>query len=202
MSLLSINTLGQGLGQLFGGSSPANSGRPTASTSGTGSSTVSTGTAAPAAQAGAPQVGGHHRHHGGGKQVQQIQDAVTSALQAAQSSGSTSNPDKVIEDAIAKVFKQASSVSSSSSSPSSITPQSAASDPDGDGDTDAAGATDAERTSSQQAFFKTLQSLGVSPQQFRSDFLAAIQDAQQSGNVDVAAALKSLPKGSTLDEIG
>jgi hypothetical protein len=198
MSSLSINGLGQGLGQLFSGSSTAGSASRTAPTSATSSTASSTtGTTGPATQTGAPQVGGHHRRHGGGKQFQQIQDAVTSALQAAQSTGSTSDPNKVIEDAIAKVFKQASSVSSSSST-SSSTQQPA----DGDGDTDAAGATDTDNTASQQAFFKTLQSLGVSPQQFRNDFTAAIQDAQQTGNVDVSAALKSLPKGTTLDTIG
>jgi len=199
MSSLSVNGLQQRLGNLFSGVSAASAAAPTSRAGGTASST---GPTAPATPAATPQVGGHHRRHGGGggKPVQQIQDAVTSALQAAKATGGTSNPDKVIEDAIAKVFKQTSAISSASST-SSSTGQAAGSDPDSDGDTDAAGATDTD-TASQQAFFQTLQSLGVSPQQFRSDFLGAIQDAQQTGNIDVAAALKSLPKGTTLDTFG
>jgi hypothetical protein len=197
MSSLSVNGLGQGLGSLFRGPSAAGSASPAKSTS-AASSTLFSSTSTSATGA-TPQVGGHHRHHGGhgGGKFQQIQDAVTSALQAAQSSGSTSNPDKVIEDAITKVFKQTSSISSTSST--SPSPQPPA---DSDGDTDAAGATKSDNTASQQAFFKSLQSLGVSPQQFKNDFMAAIQDAQQTGNVDVSAALKSLPKGTTLDAIG
>jgi len=204
MSSFSINGLGQGLNQLFGSFSGAS---PTPSTSSTGSTTAASstspaGAATPAAPPTQQVSGHHHRHgHGGGKQFQQIQDAVTTALQSAGSSGSNSDPNKVIEDAIAKVFKQAGTgASSTSPSTSAAGPQQpTGSDSDGDGNVDASGQAD---NSSQQAFFKTLQSLGVSPQQFRNDFLAAVKDAQQSGNVDVSTALKSLPIGSTLDAIG
>jgi hypothetical protein len=204
MSSLGINGLGQGLSQLFGGFSntgPASSASGTSSTS-AASSATSDGTASSATQSGALRVGGHHRHgHGFGKQFEQIQDAVTSALQSAQSSGGASDPNKVIEDAIAKIFKQAGSAPSASGA-TTAAQDSAANDPDGAADVDAPGQADTDNNSSPQAFFKSLASLGVSPQQFRNDFLAAVKDAQQSGNVDVGAALKSLPKGLTLDAIG
>lgn len=200
MSSLSINGIGQGLSQLFGGFSPtaaASQTTPAGNASGaSGASSAAPARAASSAtQAALPQTGGHHRRHGGiSKQFQQIQDAVTSALRSVQSGGGTTDANKVIEDAIAKVFKQ--QAGSGSSSGSSANTQQA------DSETDATGATDTDSTSPQQAFFKTLQSLGVSPRQFRNDFLSAIQDAQQTGNIDVSTALKALPKGTTLDAIG
>ena len=38
----------------------------------------------------------------------------------------------------------------------------------------------------------------MTPQQFRSDFLAAVKDAQ-GGQADPSTAFKSLPPGSTVD---
>jgi hypothetical protein len=198
MSSLSVSGLSQGLNQWFGSSSAASSASSTTSASNSApASPTSAGAASPATQGTAQQIGGHHRHgHGGGKLFQQIQDAVTSALQSAKSGSGNSDPNQVIEDAIAKVFKQA-----GKASPTGAVGAQQAADSSSDDNVDAPGEADASN-SSQTAFLKTLQSLGVSPQQFKTDFAAAVKDAQQSGNLDVSAALKSLPKGSTLDAIG
>ena len=44
--------------------------------------------------------------------------------------------------------------------------------------------------------------LGVDPQQFHQDFMAAIKDAQQNGNADPRTALQSFPLGSAVDTQG
>ena len=138
-------------------------------------------------------AGEHHHHpHGGGGMFQKIESAVTTALQSAQAGGN-SDPNKVIEDAIAKVFGQ----QGAGTSPAGTTAESGLG-PDGDGNTDAPGKADSDGNSARQAFLQTLQSLGVSPEQFHSDFLAAIQQAK-GGEMNVATAMQSLPPGSTVD---
>jgi hypothetical protein len=124
---------------------------------------------------------GHH--HGHGQQFSKIEDAVTSALQSAQSDPSA-DPNKVIEDAIAKVFQGGNNPG----------------DPPGETSTPP-GATDSTNSAASQSreqFFQTLQSLGVDPAQFHKDFAAAIQDAR-GGNVDSSTAFQSFPPGSTVD---
>src|SRR5579884_1828164 len=134
----------------------------------------------------------HHHHHGGhGGDFSKIESAVTDALQSAQASGNTSDPNQVIQDAIAKVFKD-----NGIGGPSSTTTGQKANgaDRDNDGDTHAAGQADGNDPA-QQAFLQTLQSFGVDPQQFHADFLAAVKDAQ-GGQVDPSTVLKNLPPGS------
>lgn len=135
-------------------------------------------------------AGGHHHHHGGGGAMKQIQDAVTNALQTAQSSGSSTDPNQIIEDAIAKVLQNNNSATSSNGAQG-------AADPDGDGDAPG-GATGSNNA---QSFQQLLQSVGVSPQQFHQDFLAAVKDAQ-GGQMNPLTALQSFPVGSTVDMIG
>lgn len=192
MSAVSSVDAGQGLYQFIQqlGAGAAASTAPAATTDAT-----STGTATSPGQPTQAAGGAHHRH-GHGEMFSKIESAVTSALQSAQANGS-SDPNKVIQDAIAKVFQNAGNASSTGSQ------QAGGSNPDADGDTDASGASaaDASSSSAHQAFLQTLQSLGVSPQQFHADFLAAIKDAQ-NGQVDPAAAMKSFPPGSTVDTIG
>jgi hypothetical protein len=131
--------------------------------------------------------GGHHHHHGGGGAFKQIQDAVTSALQGAQSSGASSaDPNQIIEDAIAKVLQNNNSATGAAQGTSNTT---------GDGPVGSANAVNG------QSFQQLLQSFGVSPQQFRQDFLSAIKDAQ-GGQMSPATALQSFPVGSTLDTKG
>jgi cytoskeletal protein RodZ len=124
------------------------------------------------------QVQPHHHHHHGGNsaQFQQIQQAVTQALQQAQSDP-TADPNQVVEDAIQKAI-----ANPTASDPSS------ASDP----------TTSTTAAGSPEAFAQTLQSLGVTPQQFHEDFLAAVKNAQ-NGNVDPAAAFQSFPPGVGVD---
>lgn len=175
-----------------GGTTQANPGAAPDASSSTSS--------ASSAGAGQPQqvasAGEHHRHHrgGGGGTFQKIESAVSSALQSAQTDGN-SDPNKVIRDAIAKVFQDQGAGASSAGAA-----QKSASDPDGDGNGDGPGKVDSDGNSGRQAFLQSLQSLGVSAQQFHSDFLAAVQQAQD-GQVNVATAMRSFPPGSTVDTI-
>ncbi len=143
----------------------------------------------------------HHKHGGGG--FKKIEDAVTSALQSAQSN-SSSDPNQIIEDALAKVLSADPTASNpaTSANANGVTP---AADSDGDtnssGTSNAASATSTTPSSAKQSFFQTLQSFGVSPQQFHSDFLAAIKDAQ-GGQVDPGTAFQSFPPGVNLDVLG
>jgi hypothetical protein len=111
----------------------------------------------------------HHKHGGGGGSgglMSQVQNAVTSALQSAKSSGSTTDPNQIVQNAIAQVLQNDSTAATAGSSTTAAT----------------AGAATAGTTaaSSPQAFFQTLQASGVSPQQFLSDFMAALQSTQSS----------------------
>jgi hypothetical protein len=133
--------------------------------------------------------GGHHHHHAGGGAMKQIQDAVTNALQTAQSSGSSSDPNKIIEDAIAKVLQNNNAASTGAMQGST-----------GDADGDGGGSTGASATQG-QSFQQLLQSFGVSPQQFHQDFLSAVKDAQ-GGQMNPLTALQSFPVGSMVDVIG
>jgi len=131
--------------------------------------------------------GTQHHHHGHGGMFKKLQAAVASALQAAQSDTSA-DPNKVIQDAIEKFFKD-----------NNITPPTPGAARPDDGDrtrpTGQAATTD---DPTRQAFMQMLQTYGVDAQQFRKDFLAAIQDAQQ-GQVDSSTAFKSFPPGSSVD---
>jgi hypothetical protein len=187
-SASSVGGVGQGLYQFIRSISATSPSQPAASTDATGSTSSAQGV----------QGSGHH-HHGGGAQFKQIQDAVTSALQQAQSSGTTADPNKIIESAIAKVLKNAGSATSSTGAAGQAA--SAASDGDGDHSHSTGGTTNAAPSSGGNPFLQALQSLGVSPQQFHSDFLAAIQDAK-AGNPNPATAFQSFPPGTTLDTIG
>lgn len=184
-----------GLYQFFHGVSVNNS---TTSTSATSTTSAADGTTSTdSSQTG--QVSGHHHHHGGGggAMFKQIQSAVTSALQTAQANGTDQDPNKVIEDAISSVLKNAGNGTSATGSSTTTGSTQSATDPDGDGDGGASGAAEGSE-SAQQSFFQGLQALGVDPQQFHQDFLAAVQNAQ-NGNVDPSTAFQSFPPGSGVD---
>lgn len=143
-------------------------------------------------------AGGHHHHPdgNGGKMFQALQSAVTSALQSAQSSGST-DPNTTIENAISQFFKSHGGAppASGSNQAQGSQPPSGNADGDQDSSTSAQGSsTDAAKS----AFFATLQQYGVSSDQFRQDFLAAIKDAQ-NGTVNSGTALQSVPSGTVVD---
>ncbi len=139
---------------------------------------------------------GHHHHGGGGggsNFFSQIQQTVTSALQSAQSSG-TSDPNEVVEDAITSLLKN---MGIGSNSAAAGTTNSLV---DADSDADASGAV-SSGNSAQQSFQSLLQSVGISPQQFQSDFLTAVREAQ-GGSVNPGTAFNSFPPGTTLDVMG
>jgi len=130
----------------------------------------------------------HHRHHGGSSaQFQQIQSAVTQALQQA-SSDPNADPNQIIEDAIQKAIQSDPSSSDDPSTASSTTSApSTASTP-----------STADSSGGIVGFVQSLQSYGVTPQQFHQDFLNAVKNAQ-NGNVDPAAAFQSFPPGVGVD---
>ncbi len=148
--------------------------------------------------------GRHHRvHHGGpGKFFKEVSSAVSDALNAAKSSGSTEDPNKIVEDTIANLFKSG-KLKAPTSQPGGAPPSAGASGSRGaDGDHDGSGSTTTKAGGSgaQQAFSKLLQSFGIDGKQFRNDFLAAVKDAQGGGTSTTGAALKSLPPGSVIDQ--
>jgi len=198
-----ISSLGgnvQGIFQFIQGLSGTSQSQAAGATTSTTSSTDPTQSATQAVS------GGHHRHrHGGGSGVfKQIQDAVTNALQTAQSSGTSSDPNQIVESAIAQVLKASTSAAGTTTpaTTATATPTTAAqtpsTDPDGDGDpaTEATGGT-----SSMASFFQALQTAGIDPKQFHQDFLNAIKDAQ-GGQVNPSTAFQSIPVGSTIDTLG
>jgi hypothetical protein len=126
-----------------------------------------------------------HGHRGGGQHggLSKLIDTVEQALQSA---SSTDDPNKVVEDALAKLLSGDSSGNGAN-----------ATDPDND----ATGSGTASNSAAKQSFVDFLKSHGVDLQQFRADFLAAVQHAQ-NGQVNTANALKSLPSGSSVDLSG
>jgi hypothetical protein len=150
------------------------------------------------------RAAGPHRRHAQAA-FKQIQSAVLSALQAAQASGASqtsgstqaagtaTDPNQIIEDAIAKVLK------------SSIAAPGAAADGTSTGDstgtTSGSTTPTTTGTTGPQTFKSILQSFGVTPEQFQNDFMSAIKDAQ-AGQVNPSTALQSFGAGSLLDVLG
>jgi len=199
MSSLSISGVGQSLFQYLQGLSgqaqpPATD--PTVSTAGAVSGADPT--ASPDAVGAGQAQGTHHHHHGHGGGFAKIQDAVTNALQQAKSDPSA-DPNKVIEQAIAKAFQQ--NGGGAADGTNGISQPAGAVDPDGDGDTHGASQVGQGGDSVNQQFFQTLQALGVTPQQFHQDFLAAIKDTQ-SGQPDPSSAFANFPPGTNVDTTG
>jgi hypothetical protein len=118
--------------------------------------------------------GGHH--HGGGKLFQQIQQSVLSALQSQSQTPSTVSSNQTVQSAIGQVLQ------GRFSSANGATSETANSEP---------GDTDVDSNSVQQ-FFQKLQGYGVSPEQFRGDFLNAMQ--QQGGQAG-AGGQTAVPLG-------
>jgi hypothetical protein len=134
---------------------------------------------------------------GGDPLFQQIQSAVTSALQSAQSSASTNNPNQVIQNAITQIFKSKQNNANGQSGQTSVS----GNDPDGDGDTDTPGVADNDGSTTQSAFAQLLQSNGVNAQQFQQDFLSAVQSAQNGGSSDASSVFSTFPPGSLVDTL-
>jgi hypothetical protein len=155
------------------------------------------GAASSTSNASSGTLTGHHHHHGGGGGLGKLADAITSALQGAAngSAGSTTtDANQTITQALTKIFQNSSLTFGN----------------DTDSDTDSSQAsTDATGTDSSAssnglpaAFVQTLQSFGVTPQQFQTDLKTAMQNATQNGTFDPSSVLKNFPMGSILDELG
>jgi len=126
---------------------------------------------------------------------QQVQSVVSSALQSAQQSGSTADPNQVIQSAIAQIFKNQQNAGGGKSGQ----PSAAVNDPDGD--TDTPGVADSDAAANKNAFAQLLQSNGVDAQQFQQDFLSAVQSAQSGGGADASSVYAGLPPGSLVDTL-
>jgi len=107
---------------------------------------------------------------------QSIQQSVTSALSSAQGN-SAADANQVVQQAISQAIQQSGTGSTSSTG--------------NDGGTD-----------STQSFFDTLQSYGISPQQFQSSFLSAVQQAQQGGGIDTSSVFSGFPTGLSVNTAG
>jgi hypothetical protein len=142
-------------------------------------SAVTSGADAVASAATQAVQGGHHHHGGGGgggKLFQKIQQSVLTALQSqAQTPGNVS-ANQTVQSAIGQIlqarFNSAAGGAASSTASTDEEP----------------GDTDVDSTSVQQ-FFQQLQSYGVTPEQFRQDFLSAMQQSGQTASNGQAAAI-------------
>jgi hypothetical protein len=200
----SISGIGQGINpylQSLSVTPPASQATTATASTATQGTTDDSGTSSQAVS------GGHHHHHhggggGGGSLFSEIQSAVSTALQSAQTNGSASDPNKVVEDAIAQVIKNHQNGASGTQNQTSPS----ATDPDGDGDTAAAstgstGSTNSTGSTDRSTFDQLLQSNGIDPQQFQKDFLSAVQTAQNGGSADASDVFSNFPPGSVVDTL-
>jgi hypothetical protein len=179
----SLSSIGQGLAQYF------QSLVGTQATSSTQNSQAVGATSDTSSSASQAVSGSHHHHHGGGHGgFSKIASAVTSALQSAQSNGDTEDPNTIIQSAIAKVLG-GSQATGANATTGTATAQPTATDSDGDTDF------------SPSEFLQTLQSHGVDPQQFRQDFISALQTTN-SGDTDNTGISQFLPPGILVDTTG
>jgi hypothetical protein len=154
----------------------------------TGTTTQAATPTTPVSLATQPVQSQRHHRHGGGALFKQIEAAVTSALQSAKSSGSTADPNTIIQNAIAGVLQK-----NGVTNTNSATGQTAAA-------TRAVGQAGSNQQSV-QAFLQLLQANGINAQQFQADFLAAVKNAQ-NGKVNPATALQALPPGTGVNTTG
>jgi len=195
MSAAIVAQAGAGLFQFLQGlsSSPASS----ASNSSAGTTAAAT---ASNTSSGSASVGGHHHKHGSGA-FDKLANAITSALQSSNSSGGTAaDANQTITQALTKIFSNGSLGSTGQTDATgtdSSDPTDAASDTD-----ETNGTTSSSTPGLPAAFVKTLQSFGVTPQQFQTDLNSALQTAQKSGSFDVSSLFKSFPTGSVVDTLG
>jgi hypothetical protein len=198
MSSISNNLALSNLAQSFQLASFTNTTLPTQSIDPT-QSTSSATSIDPSQTSGQSVQGMHHHHRGGGggggedgKMFQQIQSAVTSALQSA-GSNTSADANSVVENAIASVFKNALNGGTAGTQTTNT-----ATEPD-EADTPETSDTDAS-SSTQQGFASFLQQYGIDPQQFRDDFTAAVQSVQNGNQADPSSVFGSFPPGLIVDQ--
>jgi hypothetical protein len=178
-----ITSIAGGLSQLFQNLNPSGA----ASATSNASAGATTG------------ISGHHHHKGGGGGFAKLLDSITSALQSASnaSGGSVAtDANQTITQALTKIFQNGSLGSIG----------------DIDGDNDGSQPANAPPTGTSNtstptnglpaAFVQTLQSFGVTPQQFQADLGSALKAAEQNGKFDPSALFKNFPPGALVDEIG
>ncbi len=117
----------------------------------------------------------------GGAGLKQLQNSVLMALQSAQSADPSADPNQTIESAIAAIFKNGLNATSATSA-------SAAN----------ADTSETDPASASQTFFKAISQYGITPEDFQSDFAAAVKDVQNSIFAGKTAQ-QFLSKGSLLD---
>lgn len=189
MSITSITGSDQALAQFYQQISGSNSSSTVAAPAAAASSATVTD---PSTGAQPAQAAGQH-HHGHGGFFKKIESAVTTALQAAKSDPSA-DPNKVVQDAIAKVFKD------NGQTPPAGTDASAGVKPESDSDADASATQpNADISSARQAFAATLKGFGIDANQFHQDFLAAVQGVQSGGSSDTSTLFQDFPPGSSVD---
>jgi hypothetical protein len=109
---------------------------------------------------------------------QSLQQSVAGALTSVQGN-TAANPNQVIEQAITNALQQIGGGSTS--------------DSDSNSDTS---------TNAGQSLSDTLQSYGISPQQFQTDFLSAVQQSQQGQTVDPSTVFSGFPTGLSVNLAG
>jgi len=150
--------------------------------------------------------GVRHHHHLRRELFKKIESSVTDALQSI-SSDPSADPNKVVQDAIAKVLKDSginlpatgqTQDAAAAATANGTTAKGKGSDPDQDGDVHGAGGGPRPQDTAFQAFVQLLQSHGIDAKQFRQDFQTALDQAR-GGQVDPSTALKSFPPGTVID---
>jgi hypothetical protein len=182
MNTIGASTVGQNPFQFL---QPATGQQSTSSSSSTASAAPATATD-PTSQLLAA-TGKHRHHHGGGggkgksdsSGVSDLLNAVTSALNSADPSA---DPNQVIEDTITKLLSGDGTGTDPTATNSNTTTLTAA----------------PGTQTTAQSFAATLKAHGVDLSQFKADLTAAVKNAQ-NGQINPAAALKSIAPGSALN---
>jgi hypothetical protein len=190
MNTIGSTTVGQNPFQFLQQPTTGQQGSSTASTASTAAASVASATASGSSATDPTQqllsaTGKHkHHHHGGGGNkndsdgIQDLLNAVTTALN---SSDASSDPNQVIQDTITKLLSgDGTGTDSTTTTSTAATTTGAAAAP-----------------TSAQSFAAMLKAHGVDLTQFKADLTAAVKNAQ-NGQVNPAAALKSIPPGSAI----
>jgi hypothetical protein len=142
-------------------------------------------------------AGGKKSHHGAsGAFLQSVQTAVSSALQTAQSGGtSAATPNQTVQSVFAQLLKNFQGSQSKGTSLASALGS------DSDNGTDSSDSIGGSSTTN-SLFAQMLQSNGVNAPQFQQNFLSAMQSAQNGGSTDPSTVFAGFPSGSLINTLG
>ena len=189
-----VGGVGQNPYQFLQASSAQNSASDTSTTS----DTTANGAAAVAQLQQQMQAQGqsgthHHHHHGGGGgggnragSGDAVADLLNTIQQSLQSADSSDDPNKVIQDTVTKLLSGTAQTDGTNTTASNSS------------GTTATTATASTQTDAKQSFADVLKAHGVDFQQFRSDLLSAVKNAQ-NGQFNAGTALISFAPGSSVD---